>query len=281
MNKKHVVRKVFGQFRFVVYLLLILSMLAMPVAPAFAQAPANGNTPDGTSSQNASLNQFIAHSGVAPLSLEDQAKANRLAEHLYLNQSGQLVLNATASELGVSESEFTIVEQFIADVNSGETKIGLWTAQDTPEGSDSSPSGAQPGQGPRVDQQARIGTVAFQDLRHSIQAMRRSSPDARYWYGRWGIYIEFGPRETWWIRKGAKYIFTGILLWTAAVITGAAAKVAVGFVLKKVDSLFNYFGPRTFDYFHSWGRRWSWIRLHGTQSRWVNDRWLFLPHPMF
>ncbi len=76
MNKKHVVRVISGQFRFVVYLLLILSMLAMPVAPAFAQALPTGNTPNGISSQSATLDDFVTHSGSTTLSLVEQAKVN-------------------------------------------------------------------------------------------------------------------------------------------------------------------------------------------------------------
>jgi len=71
MNKKRAVWKVLSQTRFAVYLLLILSMLAMPDAPAFAQAPANGNTPPATPAPTPSQTRLSAHKCGAPGSVKN------------------------------------------------------------------------------------------------------------------------------------------------------------------------------------------------------------------
>jgi len=43
MNKKFV-QSILGKIRYAIYLLLVLSMLAMPMVPVFAQSPLNNNT---------------------------------------------------------------------------------------------------------------------------------------------------------------------------------------------------------------------------------------------
>ena len=114
MNKKHVVRKDFGQFRFVVYLLLILSMLAMPVAPAFASAPANGNTPPATltPAQMQQMQEMQAKMEAY------QEAAQRMETHIHLGRDKLLHLDVkSGDEIGVDPEIFAQLKAALDHTN--------------------------------------------------------------------------------------------------------------------------------------------------------------------
>jgi len=114
MNKKHVVGKVLSQARFAVYLLLILSMLAVPVAPAFAQAPAGGNTPPTalTSAQMQQIQQMQAQMELY------QDAIQQMEAHIYLGRDKLLHPNVkSGDEIGVDPEIFAQLKAALDHTN--------------------------------------------------------------------------------------------------------------------------------------------------------------------
>ncbi len=255
MNKKHVVRKVFGQFRFVVYLLLILSMLAMPVAPAFASAPANGNT--------------LPASIYAVSSQQDKAVqfAQKVEKSLSFHNDGTVTANMNALA-DLPRDQVLFVRRFVNDVNSG--KIGISVVKKDGSvalwGSDKALAGLN----------LPLSSASKQFLQAS------ESPDA--WANWYGVHVYVNH---WWTEKiesGAweaiGLIVGGIVAALVASGFGAVAGIGAGFVYGMLwwveGEVLKPYWPDAFTLHFPW---WGHVHVQLWKSgAWYNGRWFWTPY---
>ena len=254
MSKRSLVRKVRGQFRFVVYLSLILSMLAIPVTPAFAQAPANGNTPpaslDTVSLQQDKAVQF----------------AQKVEKSLSFHDDGTVTVNENALS-GLPTDQALLVQRFVNDVNAGEIgisvvkkdgSVALWGSTKALAGL----SQPRPGASKRL-----LATP--------------TSPDA--WVNWYGVHVYINH---WWTEQveGASWEAIGGLaagIVGALVASGARAVAGIGAglvvtMLTYVEGkLLRPYWPDAFTLHFPW---WGPIHVQLWKSgTWYNGRWFCTP----
>ncbi len=254
MNKKHVVREIFGQFRFVVYLLLILSMLAMPVAPAFASAPANGNTPPT--------------SIYAVSSQQDKAVqlAQKLEKSLSFHDDGTVTVDENALA-GLPTDQVLLVRRFVNDVNAGE--IGISVVR-------------------------KDGSVALWESTKALAGLSQTtfgaskrllaapvSPDA--WANWYGVHVYVNH---WWTREIedaswraigalASGIAGALVASGARAVAGIGAGLVVSMLLYVEGKLLRPYWPDAFTLHFPW---WGHIHVQLWKSgAWYNGRWFYTP----
>jgi len=247
-------------FTRIVHLLLVVALLLTFAAPAFAEG---GPTPNHSDTNIIDSPQQASNPGLSP---EELRKAESIQEHLSSNDLGQLELNGTASDLGISEAEYTLVLQFLQDINNGESVIEV-----------ESDSG----------EVVRIGTPDFaQAVRGQIQFGNdgKASPDFRLRYRHHTIYIYLNSRETWYIQHGALWVLTGILLYIGKRYGGNIGGSIAGSVALAIRDLALRYNPKRVDLRFPLKQHFPhrfYVRYWGSRIHWINGRWIpiLLPFP--
>lgn len=200
------------------------------------------------------------------LTPQEIAKATTLRQYLYINESGQLKLKGDALSLGISDEEYVVVLQFLADVNDGTSVIGFKSAsQDVVR--------------VRTTEFARLAT---DQVDYDSISGEKSAPVPNWYhhiYWRRGIYVHLNSNETWWVVHGYSWILAGVLAFVADVVgTPLAWGVATGAAAAAIDVI-NRYAPRTMDLWFPWrgiAFHYYFVRFHGSRARWLNNRWIYM-----
>ena len=250
-------------FTRVVHLLLVVALLLTFAAPAFAEG---GPLPNKKTADVVDGEELLE--SFPSLSSQEIEKAMALQQYLFIDESGRLELkgDVSASDLGISNEEYAVVLQFLADFNDGTSVIGFETAS---------------------QEIVRVGTEEFArlttaqiDYDNISQGKGVPSPDwYRHIYWRRGIYVHLNSGETWWVVHGYSWTLAGIFGFVAAVVGTPLGWGAAGAAAAAVVDITNRYAPRTMDLWIPWkgiAFHYYFVRFHGSRARWLNNRWIYM-----